>query len=289
MESDLFVKEKKRGNLVGNNLSGMVVTVVHKGSDALAVRVGKAELCGAYSVGLKADAEYLGLKGNVNLGLVVIYCKDLVKRLLESCAGSKSVGGDILVSVGDPDIHNTGHTGLGCHVLSDLKTSLTVSYPVSSGLLVGRRKGEVILYHRMCKEGGVEVKSHTVRLCELYPLSEVLRTDSVSTGVVTLLEESVASVKIKLLCAGNERDCLLKVSHKLCGSGSLAGIVTGGLDTAGESLSAVKTGYVVALPAMDSNGNVLKNLNSLVSVNAVLSVRRLCVFVVCHNYLLLLI
>ena len=71
---------------------------------------------------------------------------------------------------------------------------------------------------------------------------------------------SVASVKIKLLLAGHERKCLVKVCHKLLGRCCLTGIVTRSLDTAGETLLTVEAYNVVTLPAMYGNRNVLKSV-----------------------------
>ena len=103
-------------------------------------------------------------------------------------------------------------------------------YPVSAYLLVGRGKGEIIFNHRVREKGGVEVDAYASFLCELYPFCKMTGGERISVRAVVYY--SVASVEIELFLAGDERERLVHISHKLLGRGSLAGIISRRLNTA---------------------------------------------------------
>ena len=282
MKRDLLAEEKKRGDLIRNHLGRMVVAVIHKRRYAVRDGIGETELCRAYGVGLKSDAEDLGLEGNVYLRLIVRGSEHLVKRLLESCSRAYSVGGNILISIGDPYVENRGNARLLGEILGDLEASDSMSYPECTNLLVGRGKSEIILYHRMREEGGVEVDAHSARLCELYPLCKVLWLYCVAICPLTVLKYCVAGVKIQLLLTGYEREHLVHICRELLEASSLAGIVTGDLNAAGKRRRAIKANYVVTLPAMDGDCGILQRLDSALCIYAILCVGELCGFIVFH-------
>ncbi len=288
MQSDLLVKEKERGDLIGNDLGGMIVTVVHKGGNARLGGVGEAELGRADGVIFKSDTKHLGLEGYVDLGLVVGDGKDLVKRFLEAGARAETVGGDLLVSVGNPDVHNAGHAGLSREILGDLKAGLTVLYPELSRFLVGRGEGEIVLYLGVGEEGGVKVDTHIALFSELDPLCKMLGLKGISVSVLAILKNRVAGVEIELLLSGDEGEHLVHIRHKLLRCGCLTGIVTGGLNTAGECLLGIKANDVVALPTVYRHRNVLEDVHSLFGIYAVFCVIYLCAFVILHIILLYL-
>ena len=59
MKRDFGIEAKKRGDLIGNDLGRMIVTVIHKRQTAV-MRCGKrkSELCTACGETLNADTEY---------------------------------------------------------------------------------------------------------------------------------------------------------------------------------------------------------------------------------------
>ena len=62
-------------------------------------------------------------------------------------------------------------------------------YPVFSDLLVGRGKGQSVLYHRVSKEGGVKVDTHISFLGKFDPFSEMRRLDLISAYRLTLVKD----------------------------------------------------------------------------------------------------
>ena len=160
-----------------------------------------------------------------------------------------------------------------------------MSDPICAGLLIGRGEGEAVLYHRVGEEGGVEIKAHSAILRELYPGGEVTGLDGVPANRLAVGNDGVAGVEVDLLCTGDEGERLVHICHKLLGGGSLAGVVTRGLDAARKLRLAVESNDVVALPAVDGNGNLCKDLDRLVGVDAVLCILVLCVIVVRHLFI----
>ena len=129
MQSHILVEQKQGRDLVGNQLGGLIMAVVHQRSDAGFVGVGQTELCRADGVGLQTDTEHLGFQGDVDLFLIVRNGEDLIQRFLEAAARADAVGGQILVAVGDPDIHNAGNAGLVGEIFCDLQAGLAMLDP----------------------------------------------------------------------------------------------------------------------------------------------------------------
>ena len=77
------------------------------------------------------------------------------------------------------------------------------------------------------------------------------RLDLVAVGEIAVFKYGIACVKIELLFAGHEARRKVEVLHQLFGRACLAGIVAGGLYSAGESLLRVEARNIVALPAVN--------------------------------------
>ena len=134
----------------------------------------------------------------------------------------------------------------------------------------------------MREEGGIEVDTHSARLCELYPLCKVLWLYGVAICPLAVLKYCVAGVKIQLLLAGYEREHLVHISGKLLEASCLSGIVTGDLNAAGKCRGAIKANHVISLPAMDGDGGILERFNGALCIYAILCVGELCGFIVFH-------
>ena len=135
----------------------------------------------------------------------------------------------------------------------------------------------------MREEGGIKVYPHAAFLCEPYPLFKVARLYLVAVGELAVFEYGVARVKIELLSAGHEACGEVEVLHQLLGRARLAGVVAGGLYSAGERLFRVEARNVVALPAVDGNRRAAERFYSFFGVNAEGSIYLSCAFVSGHN------
>ena len=142
-----------------------------------------------------------------------------------------------------------------------------MAYPEGADLIVGIGKGKAFGRLGMAEEGGVEIQAHVVLLGKLYPLGKVLGLQLVAVDRLAI-EDGVDGVKIDLLFAGDQLQSDLQIGHQLFGSAGLAGIVAGGLDTAGEGAAQVfKTDNVIALPAMHTDGDVLQNVQRFFGID----------------------
>ena len=157
-----------------------------------------------------------------------------------------------------------------------------MSYPVLSYVLVRAREGEIILYHRRGKEGGVEVNSYFLQLCVLYPCVKVLRLKPVALNLLAA-GYRIYRVEIYSLLSGNEREHLVKIRHQLLRRSRLSGVVSGRLYTAGERSAVLKARDVVALPAVYGNRDRGEGLYRLLGVYTVLCIYDPCVLVCFHS------
>ena len=160
-------------------------------------------------------------------------------------------------------------------------------YPESSDLIIRAGKGKTACLG-VREECGVEVETASMSLCELYPSLEVTGLDAVTVDNLAILSDSVVSVNVDLVGSGNEGESLIKVCKNLVGVARATGVVTGSLNTAGESTCTLETSYVVCLPAVHADSNVGKLCDSRFGINTVFCVDFLSGLVscVCHNDLL---
>ena len=110
------------------------------------------------------------------------------------------------------------------------------------------------------------------------------RLDLVAVGELAVFKYGIACVKIELLFAGHEARRKVEVLHQLFGRARLAGIVAGGLYSAGESLLRVEARNIVALPAVNRNSCAAKRFYSFFCVHAERCIYLSCAFVSAHVF-----
>ena len=141
--------------------------------------------------------------------------------------------------------------------------------PESADLLVGRGQGQTIGLG-MGEEGGVEVTAKTPLLAEVHPFGKMLRLQLVPVCPLAVLENGVAGVEVHLLGAGTQLQYHVQIGHQFLRGSGPAGVVAGGLDTAGQGLGGigVEAPDIVTLPAVQGNGNGFQFGNCRVGVDA---------------------
>ena len=117
--------------------------------------------------------------------------------------------------------------------------------------LVRGRERQAVLDHGMREERRVKVDAKAALFGIGNPAGKMLRLNGVAGSKLTGFENGVACVQIELFFARRQAQDLIKVRHELFGRGGLAGIVAGGLYSAGESLLRVEARNIVALPAVN--------------------------------------
>ena len=276
----LIVEGEKRGNLVGNDLGGMIVTGIQQAADVGLCGIVLIEFVAANGVAFHTDTEDLAFHSDDD-PLAIVIGEDLVQGLLQTGARAKTVGGNILETVGDPDVDKA----LGAHRTAELgsntKGCLTVIDPEGTDLLIGRGQAETVLHHGMSKEGGVEVDADdTVLLGKLDPGLKVLIGIRIAVHLALILtEDGIASVQVELLGTGHEGEGLFDICHQLLGTYGTTGIVTRRLNTARQRVGSVEADNVVALPAMDADGNVLQRVERRLGIYTVGCIHLFCFIV----------
>ena len=141
--------------------------------------------------------------------------------------------------------------------------------PEFPGGFIGAGQGQRVA-HGMAEKGGVKVAAAFVSLTEFHPLGKMHGLQFVSVRPLTFLEDGIGGVKIHLGSAGNQLQHHVEICHQLLGSAGTAGIVAGGLYSAGEGLTgvSVETAYIVTLPAVQGNRNGAELCHGGVCVNA---------------------
>ena len=132
-------------------------------------------------------------------------------------------------------------------------------------------EGERVGGERMREEGGVEVELHAGLLRPLHPRLELLGADLVAVDHLALVD-AVAGVEVDAVLAGDEAEREGEVLHQLRGRTRLAGVVAGRLDAAGGAAGRLEPAYVVALPAVEGDGDLAEIGDHLLGVDADLRV-----------------
>ena len=109
-------------------------------------------------------------------------------------------------------------------------------------------------------------------LSQLDPLSEVAGLQLVALDGLAGLADGVVGVNVDLVGTGDQGQSLVQVSEDLLGVAGDAGVVTGGLDTAGEGAHALKAVDVVCLPTVHGDADVLHLSQSSLGVHTDLGV-----------------
>ena len=248
-------------------------------------RIAQSILCAAHGIGFHADAEHLGFHTGLYLIKVEGLGQDFVHALLVAHAGTHPVGRNILEAVACPDVHDAGLTQFLCQIAADADAGLAVLNPETAGLLIGRSQGQRIT-HRMGEEGGVEVAAQATLLAIVHPLLEMLRFQliPIHPATVFFIENGVGGMEVHFLGAGGQRQHHINIRHQLFRRAGTAGIVTGGLNTAGQRLLrvGVKAANVISLPAMQTNRCVAQLLHGCFHIHANGGITFLCIIKLAH-------
>ena len=125
---------------------------------------------------------------------------------------------------------------------------------------------------RVREESGVEVQPAVVRLGELDPSLEVTRLNGVAVNDLARLGNGIVGVNIDLVGTGNQGQSLVQIGKDLIRRAGQTGVVTGCLDTAGQSAGALEAVDIVCLPAVHGNAGVLEFCQGCLGINTELCV-----------------
>ena len=265
MEHQLGYKVEQCRNLVCRALCGVIVTCVNCRNLAVLCSICGIEVVGTYGEALQADTEQLALDAVFHILLVL--CKNLVQGVLEQAAVQHMVHRDILATVVHPYIQDTGVALSLTHCVGDVTAALGVLDPEVADTLVGIGEGEVATL-RVGERSGVEVQFGIVFLTPLYPTLEIIYSHLVAIHNLAL-EIAVNLVQIQAVGTGNQALGLEHIGAQFIYNAGCTGIIAGGLDTAREGACLhFKTLYVICLPAVHREVEILELLQDFVGVDA---------------------
>ena len=235
-------------------------------------------------VALDTNAEELRLEQR-NAGLLVVLVLEyLVKRVRHALTRPETVRWLVLVAVRHPVVDRARTLQLLAEVLGDLEALDAVLDPELADLGIGIGERQAVRSLRMREERRIEVELHADLLSPHDPRLEVLDVELVAVNDLVLVD-AVAGVQVHTVLAGNERERELEVLLQLLGRAGLARIVAGRLNAARGATRSLEPADVVALPAMEGNGDLVEILQDLFRVNADLGILLLR-FVVAHGRLM---
>ena len=273
---------QQRRDFIGNNLCGMIMSVIHQRHAFVAVkcRVAERKFRGTGGVGLHPDAKDLGLHGRFYLAEIVGLRKDLVNRILIAHSGSHAVCRNILQPVSRPDIHNCGYAGLLRKITGDTDAAFSVLNPELPHRLI--RAGQVHAVrsdNRIREKCRVEINPHFMLFRKIHPFLEMLRLQLVSGYGFPVLKNRIAGMEVQLYLSGNQGHHLFDILHQLFRCFCPSRIVSGCLDAPRKRTVLIETGHIVSLPAVQRNRDIFERLNGLVGIYTVFRVLFLCNFI----------
>ena len=119
----------------------------------------------------------------------------------------------------------------------------------------------------MREAGAVEIELHVVGFRPVDPALEMFRLDLVAVPLLAA-EIAVDGMDAQAVRTGDQALGLLDILAYLLDITGLAGIVTGSLDTARKlAVRVFETGYVIRLPAVQREGDILQFLQCLVGID----------------------
>ena len=282
MEHDLRAEEQERGNLVIDILGRMVVAGVEGRNDVVLGAVGEIEVAGAHRVAFKTDAEKLRLEAVLHMGIRLR--EDFVEGFLQQLTVLHPVDSEVLAAVMDPDVQDAGIALAASHHVRNGPAALRVLDPEGTDLRIRIGQGEVAAL-RVGEGGGIEIQLHPLFGSPLHPALEMFGADLVTVDELAA-ELAVDLMQVEPVSAGYQGGCHLDVGTEFFDVPGLAGIVAGGLDAAGEGAGVLEAGYVVGLPAMEGNLDVLQLFQGRIGVDAQGGIALFCDFVRLEDELL---
>ena len=267
VQQNLRQEFQHAGNLVGDAFGGMVVPGVQRQQFFPADGVSEVKLMRAGHVAFAADTEQLGLHG-VQIKLRRNgFLEDRIQRFREAGARSHAVGGRVLVTVRNPNI---GHAGLAQRLAkgrADFAAADAVLNPELADGLVRARQRETVRRLGMGEIGGIEIQTEAVLFGPGDPVLEMFGSDFIAIHLLAA-ELAVEGVQVQPVFARHERQRQVQISAQFFRRAGLAGIVAGHGQTVAQRTAGVfETAHVVALPAVQRNGNRRESFQRMVHVH----------------------
>ena len=242
------------------------------------------ELMGTNYEGFTSDAKEFGLQSVTHKFAGIFGLKNLIKALLENGTIPELINSEVLCTIRNPSVEDTGTPLLLTNPCSYFSTTFCVLDPEPTDSLILACQGIAIISHWMAEEGSIEVQRDTHLLAPIKPTLIVLLLNlvTVNKGGTKL---SIAGMQVQPMTSTNQGEDLLKILTQLFDSLCFAGIVPCGLDssTSQFSIGTLETANIIALPTVDRDGNVRQLIKDRVGIDTIVRIYFLGFFIVRHD------
>ena len=184
------------------------------------------------------------------------------------CRGPLRSTGVSLQSVGNPDVGHAGRFQLLADGRADLAAGDAVLDPEPADARVRMGQREAVGRLGMGEKSGIEIHAHAaVALAQSIQFLKCRAAFRCGPPLAAGL--GVAGVQVQAVRAGDQRQGLVQVGPQLVGRAGLARIIAGDRQAAAQFLARVlESAHVVALPAVQRNGDTRQTLHSPIHVHA---------------------
>src|ERR1035441_2973235 len=136
MELNLVEEAERSGDLVSDAFRWMKVARIETEQYLAAGSIGQIKAVRSHRIAFRANPEELAF--NRNLVMIADGCgDDLVERFHESLARREAIRRQVLIPIGNPDIHDSGSTELTTKVVADAPARQAMLDPEAPYLRIG--------------------------------------------------------------------------------------------------------------------------------------------------------
>jgi hypothetical protein len=166
----------------------------------------------------------------------------------------------------NPKIHYTGRTLVNAHSLGNSPATFSMFNPELTDFFFGARQGERFTFG-MRERGGVEIQLHFIFFGPLHPACKMFGFQLVAFNKFPL-KITVNGVKTQAMFPGYKRGSFFNICPQFINIPGLAGIISGGLNTAGQlSVGIFKSTDIIGLPTMQRQGYFLEFIQSGIDID----------------------
>ena len=233
--------------------------------------VAEIEFVRADGIAFRADAEEFAFDGVEIVRGVERFGEDGIEGFGEAVARGGAIDGRIFKAVGNPDVGDAGGVEGLAEFGADAAAGDAVIDPEAADGRVVVREGETVGGFGMGEEGGIEIDADFLRAGPIDPTAEVggfqrIALDSATGGVGGV---DVAGVEVDAMTAGNAGEGCFKIGAEFLRCAGAAEVVAGNGQAAAELGRGVfEAADVVALPAVERNGNRGETLDGAIGIDA---------------------
>src|SRR6185437_845130 len=235
-------------------------------------RITQVKFMRANHITFRANAKELGFdRVEIERGIDLVR-KNRVKRLCQKLTRPLPIRGRVFRAIWDPDVGHAGRAECFSKSRTDSPAGDAVVDPELANGRIAMGEGVTRIGFGMRKKSGVEIEADFLASCPVDPCLKMSRLERIAIDFVST-RLGIARMQIQTMPAGNERQSLFNIRSQFIRRPRLAGKISrDGKTTSQRQPRILKSSDVVALPAVQRNGNGGKALHRPLNIDAALRV-----------------